>query len=342
MNGSPTARGSSAREHEVDVSCQDNRGCSYPPHEYSRNSHGHIGSRPSALREFDGEEKRSLTFFPFWRMARYVRESSVKVREMGKRSACYHSVRKALAPRSARRRRRVVQAMPQHPLAPIDIRIDTQEQRSGIPALLAAMPQVHIEMIPLRMGDYDVGGNARRVFERKTGNDFVSSLAQGRLFSQLTTLRKNRFAPILLLEGDPLCVDHSLMRPESIRGALTYITAILRVPILPSSGPAESAHLVYAAARQCQVGHASPGPAAGRRGASLRERQMQIVLSLPGIGPVTARAVCARFRSLHDLLSADAAQLSTVPGISPTRAAALEQLLHAALPSSEDGKAGEA
>ena len=68
---------------------------------------------------------------------------------------------------------------------------------------------------------------------------------------------------------------------------------------------------------------------------------MQIVLSLPGIGPVTARAVCMRFRSLHDLLSADAAQLSTVPGVSPARAAALEQLLQAALPSFDTGGARE-
>src|ERR1700674_1440222 len=146
--------------------------------------------------------------------------------------------------------------MPEQPPAPIHIRIDTQEQRSGIPDLLASMPQVHVEVIPLRMGDYDVGGDPCRIFERKTGSDFLCSLAQGRLFPQLTALRKSRFAPILLLEGDPLCVSHSQMRPESIRGALTYITAILRVPILPSCGPAEAAHLVYAAARQCQVGQA--------------------------------------------------------------------------------------
>jgi ERCC4-type nuclease len=232
--------------------------------------------------------------------------------------------------------------MPKHPPDPIHIRIDTQEQRSGIPDLLAAMPQVHIEVIPLRMGDYDVGGDPRRVLERKTGSDFLSSLAQGRLFAQLTALRKSRFAPILLLEGDPLRVDHSQMRPESIRGALAYIAAILRVPILPSSGPADSAHLVYAAAKQCQGGRATTGPAAGRRRASLPEQQMQIVLALPGVGPVTARAVCARFRSLHDLLSADAATLATVPGLSPSRAAALQRLLHAALPSSEAGSAGEA
>jgi ERCC4-type nuclease len=232
--------------------------------------------------------------------------------------------------------------MPKHPPDPIHIRIDTQEQRSGIPDLLAAMPQVHIEVIPLRMGDYDVGGDPRRVLERKTGSDFLSSLAQGRLFAQLTALRKSRFAPILLLEGDPLRVDHSQMRPESIRGALAYIAAILRVPILPSSGPADSAHLVYAAAKQCQGGRATTGPAAGRPRASLPEQQMQIVLALPGVGPVTARAVCARFRSLHDLLSADAATLATVPGLSPSRAAALQRLLHAALPSSEAGSAGEA
>ena len=228
-------------------------------------------------------------------------------------------------------------AMPKHPPAPIHIRIDTQEQRSGIPDLLAAMPQVHIEVIPLRTGDYDVGGDPCRVFERKTASDFLISLTEGRLFAQLAALRKSRFAPMLLLEGDPLRVDHSRMRPESIRGALTYIAATLRVPILPSSGPADSAHLVYAAAKQCQVAHAAHGPAAGRRRASLPEQQMQIVLSLPGVGRATARAVCARFRSLHDLLNADAATLATIPGVGPARAAALEQLLHAALPSSESG-----
>jgi fanconi anemia group M protein len=89
--------------------------------------------------------------------------------------------------------------MPNQPPAPIHIRIDTQEQRSGIPDLLAAMPQVHIELIPLRMGDYDVGGDPCRVFERKTASDFLSSLTEGRLFAQLAALRKSRFAPILLL-----------------------------------------------------------------------------------------------------------------------------------------------
>jgi ERCC4-type nuclease len=220
--------------------------------------------------------------------------------------------------------------MPEHPTDPIHIRIDTRERGSGIPALLAAMPQVRIELTPLRVGDYDVGGYPCRVLERKTASDFLSSLAQGRLFAQLTALRKSRFEPILLLEGDPLHVSRSQMRPASIRGALAYIAAVMRVPILPSSGPAESAHLVYAAAKQCQVGkvhvrvdHPAHGPTAGRRRATQSEQQMQVLLSLPGIGPVTARAICARFCSLHDLLGSDATSLASVPGIGPARAVAL-------------------
>src|SRR5438270_4126371 len=238
-------------------------------------------------------------------------------------------------------KRNEAHSMPNHPPVPILIRIDSQEQRSGIPDMLATMPQVHIEVMPLHMGDYDIGGDPCRVFERKTGSDFLGSLAQGRLFAQLSALRKSRCAPILLLEGDPLRVSHSQMRPESIRGALTYIATTLRVPILPSLGPEDSAQPVYAAAKQCQIGHATSGPAAGRRRATPSEQQMQIVLALPGVGRTTARAVCARFRSLHDLLNADAATLATVPGVGPSRAAAPEQLLHAALPSSA-GRAGGA
>jgi len=221
---------------------------------------------------------------------------------------------------------------------PILIRVDTQEQRSGIPGLLAAMPQAQVEETQLQVGDYDVGGDPRRVVERKTATDFLISLQQGRLFEQFAALLATDFAPLLLLEGDPLRVGRSQMRPEAIRGALTYLSAILHVPILPSGGTSESAFLLYSAAKQCQVGYSTPGPAVGRRGASLSEQQTQVLLSLPGIGPATVRALRAYFNSLHELLNADAVTLATVPGVSPAKATALVQLLHAAFSTPDAGK----
>lgn len=222
-------------------------------------------------------------------------------------------------------------------LTPILIRIDSLEERSGIPGLLAAMPQVQVEQSQLQVGDYDVGGDPRRVVERKTAADFLISLQQGRLFEQFAALLATDFAPLLLLEGDPLRVGRSQMRPEAVRGALAYLSAILHIPILPSSGPSDSAFLLYSMAKQCQVGYAVPGPAGGRRAASLSEQQTQVLLSLPGVGQATARALRARFDSLHELLNADADALATVPGISPAKATTLIQLLHAAFPIPDAG-----
>jgi ERCC4-type nuclease len=230
--------------------------------------------------------------------------------------------------------------MPKSPPTPILIRVDTQEERSGIPTILVALPQVQLERVQLEVGDYDVGGNPRRVFERKSASDFVISIEDGRIFEQLKALLATDFAPILLLEGDPLRV-HSHMRPEAIYGALTYICAILSVPILPSNGPETSAGLLYSTARQCQIGYAAPGPAVGRRGASISEQQLQVLMALPGVGPTTARALCARFSSLHEVLTADATRLATVPGISAARATTLYHLLHTAFPTSATSAGGE-
>jgi len=222
--------------------------------------------------------------------------------------------------------------MPSKATHPIHIRIDTQEQRSGIPDLLAFMPQMHITMVNLTVGDYDLGGSPARIIERKTASDLILSIQQGRLFEQLDAMQATEFVPILLLEGDPLRVAHSRMTPESIRGALAYIVAILHIPILPSSNAAESAHLLFASARQLQSGYTTPGPATGRRSASRVEQQMAILRALPGIGVVTARALFAHFGSLRDVFSADAATLATVPGITSRRAAALVELLQDTLP----------
>jgi len=165
------------------------------------------------------------------------------------------------------------------------------------------MPQVQLERVQLEVGDYDVGGDPRRVVERKSASDFVISIEDGRIFSQLTALLATDFAPILLLEGDPLHV-RSQMRPEAIRGAMTYVVGVLGVPVLPSSRPENTAWLLFSLAKQLQVGYSTPGPAVGRRGMSLPAQQMQVLLALPGVGQSTARALCKRFGSLHDVLTA--------------------------------------
>lgn len=120
--------------------------------------------------------------------------------------------------------------MPKSLPTPTHIRIDIQEERSGIPALLADMPQVKAESVQLEVGDYDVGGDPRRVIERKSASDLVLSIEDGRLFEQLNALLKSSFAPILLLEGDPHSVRSSRCAPKpyEARSATSPLSSVCR------------------------------------------------------------------------------------------------------------------
>ncbi|MEM1837843.1 MAG: ERCC4 domain-containing protein, partial [Pyrobaculum sp.] len=51
----------------------------------------------------------------------------------------------------------------------------------------------------LEVGDYSAGGF---IFERKSVSDFVNSIIDGRLFSQLERLRNSEMRPVVIIEGD--------------------------------------------------------------------------------------------------------------------------------------------
>jgi ERCC4-type nuclease len=67
------------------------------------------------------------------------------------------------------------------------------------------------------------------------------------------------------------------------------------------------------------------------------DQQISVLTALPGIGPVTARALLARFGSVEQMLHASLEELTMITGISPARAAILIEILrapYASLPGS--------
>src|SRR3989344_6608807 len=73
----------------------------------------------------------------------------------------------------------------------------------------------------LQVGDYLLSKNV--CAERKTSNDFISSIIDGRLFRQLQELKNNFRLPLLILEGNPL-VNERKIHPNAIRGALASVS----------------------------------------------------------------------------------------------------------------------
>jgi ERCC4-type nuclease len=164
------------------------------------------------------------------------------------------------------------------------------------------------------------------VVERKTAADLVLSIRDRRLFDQAARLRAGAARPVVILEGDPLAVRSGMHR-RAILGALTWLTTIQGIPLLPSDGPARTAALLVTLARQQQQGWRGPTGVVTPKAPTPREQRLAVLAALPGVGPVLAGRLLDHFGGLRGVLDADAAALGAVPGIGEELAARLAALL---------------
>lgn len=181
--------------------------------------------------------------------------------------------------------------------------------------------------------------------KRKTAADLLASIADQRLFAQVESLLESAVAPLIVLEGDWTGLP-SRMHPNAVRGAMTYVAGIRGIPILPSPNAEETAALLASLARQLQVGFKQPGSSPVKKARTLVEQQISLLTALPGIGPITAQVLLARFGSIQQVLLASADELATMSGITSARSALLVDILHsphatanaapAAIPSAEE------
>jgi DNA excision repair protein ERCC-4 len=82
---------------------------------------------------------------------------------------------------------------------PARIVVDERERRSGIPDLLRQAGAI-IDFAQLKVGDYVVSPNT--AIERKTIQDLLNSIYDGRLFVQCSQLNEHYAKPVLIVEGN--------------------------------------------------------------------------------------------------------------------------------------------
>ena len=79
----------------------------------------------------------------------------------------------------------------------------------------------------LDIADYVLSENVG--VERKTADDFLTSLMDGRLFDQMSRLKEAYTRPLLILEGDPNYLGR--VHENAIRGALSFIMLDMGIPV---------------------------------------------------------------------------------------------------------------
>jgi len=204
----------------------------------------------------------------------------------------------------------------------VKIRMDYREKASGLVDLLQEMELI-LEIGQVPYGDYII--NDAITIERKTAKDFLISIIDGRLFKQLSNLKKHCSRPLLLIEGNPYETDLAF-DPLAIKGALLSAQAIWYIPVIFSSSKEETRDIFLMLGRQEESTLDVVPLRGGYRPKRLKSKQLFLIQGLPQVGPTMAKRLLEDFGSAAKIMNATVAELMRVEGIGQVSAKAIRAI----------------
>ncbi|MEA3343053.1 MAG: DEAD/DEAH box helicase [archaeon] len=195
---------------------------------------------------------------------------------------------------------------------------DTRERK-----LLRELKEFESDGFELRTSQLEVGDfllSDRLCIERKRFEDFLQSIIDGRLFSQMKALASNFERPVVVLEGSNLFGQRNI-HPNAINGAINSISVDFRIPILWTKTPRETAELIIGLARREQDEKSRMVQVRGERKAqTASDMQEGIVGMLPGVNALLAKRLLSELGSVKKVVCADEERLQKVEGIGGEKA----------------------
>ncbi len=203
--------------------------------------------------------------------------------------------------------------------------VDERERQSGVPEKLSKL-DIRVYYTRLPIGDYVV--TPEIAAERKSIGDFVSSVYDGRLFSQASSLSAAFRKPYIVVEGDVTKVGGMVKNLASYYGAIASATLAYDLRLMHTANADETALAIAALvknsrARPLPPGLSQPPP----KSKDEAQQQIYFVSSLPGVGTKLAKRMLARYGTPRRVVSLTEAQLAMVAGLGPKRASKIARVL---------------
>jgi DNA excision repair protein ERCC-4 len=212
----------------------------------------------------------------------------------------------------------------------VKIYADERERPSKVPKYLINMG-VSVIFKQLPVGDYIVSEGV--LIERKRIDDLVKSVFDGRLFDQVRRLKQAAERAVLIIEGDLEHIRNLTNRWKAIEAALLTISIVNSLPIIYTRDTKHTAEVIKYLAEKMQKLTSLPTPVSYARKhvkpktEDLRNWQVYVVTSLPGIGPKLAERLLEKFGNVRAIFNATKSELTRVEGLSEEKAERIIKLL---------------
>jgi ERCC4-related helicase/ERCC4-type nuclease len=207
---------------------------------------------------------------------------------------------------------------------PVLIVVDHRESRSKVAKDLESLKGVQVRPMQLAVADYALSD--RVVVERKTVDDFLDSLVDGRLFAQARQLIAYP-RPIMIIEGEGLTTTRNIPR-GSVFAALAALTTDFGISVLTTIDSDDTAALLVSIAKREQTEPRRDAPLRlGKAAMNDRDRRLFLLEGLPGVSAVLARRLLGHFGTVEAVTNASEEELLKVNGIGRKTATEIRRIL---------------
>ncbi|MBS3155134.1 hypothetical protein J4404_01405 [Candidatus Woesearchaeota archaeon] len=163
--------------------------------------------------------------------------------------------------------------------------------------------------------------------ERKTQQDFLNSIIDGRLISQLIELKENVDVPLLIIEGEENIYSLRNMHPNAIRGMLASIAIDYNIPVIYTRNANDTCSLIESIIKRFEKGKIRIPLLKKRKPLTLKERQELIIESFPGIGPTLAKSLLQEFKSVKKIINTNEEKLQKIDKLGPKKASEIKKVI---------------
>ncbi len=200
----------------------------------------------------------------------------------------------------------------------IRIIADYREKSSNVIKELANLG-IEVTIENLSCGDYVLSD--RVCIEFKTQDDFINSIIDGRLMSQMSNLKNNYQNPLLIICGDQDIYTIRKMHPNSIRGMFASIALNYGIPILFTKNLQDTAALMrIIALREQKENDRDLLLRTEKKPLTQSDLKEYIVQSLPGVGPTLSRSLLNEFKTIKSIINLSEEELQKIEKIGPKKA----------------------
>jgi ERCC4-type nuclease len=193
------------------------------------------------------------------------------------------------------------------PIQKIPIIIDTREKQSLVVANLIEK-KANIQTEKLEIGDYLIEDT---IIERKTFQDFIGSMINKRLISQLQEIKKYP-KHFLIIEGFNYEYNKFNIHENAVRGMFLSIAIDFQTPIIFTENQEDTANFLILVAKKYERPNQKMPIRHFKTLKTPKEQKQFIIEGFPGIGPVSAQKLLNNFPTLKNIFNTTEKQLKKI------------------------------